>query len=152
MENTIRAATPWHLWVVGLVTLLWHAGGAFDYTMTQLRNMEYLQTAADGANVPLEVLLDYFTDWPVWADAAWAFGVWGAVAGSLLLLLRSRIALHAFYASVAGLVLTTVHTLTSDLPEALNSASIWVFSAIVVIVLLAVIFYSKRMIAAGVLR
>lgn len=150
--NTQTTSTPWHVWAVGLVTLLWHAGGAFDYTMTQMRNMEYLQTAADGAGVPLAVMLEYFTDWPVWADAAWAFGVWGAVAGSLLLLFRSRFALPAFYVSIAGLALTTFHTLTSDLPPALNTASMWGFSAIVVIVLLAVIYYSKRMIAAGVLR
>lgn len=150
--NTKTASTPWHIWVVGLVTLLWHAGGAFDYTMTQTRNMDYLQTAADGANVPLAVMLEYFSGWPVWADAAWAFGVWGAVAGSLLLLFRSRFAFTAFFVSLTGLVLTTVHTLTSDLPPALNTASMWGFSAIVVIVLLAVMYYSKRMIAAGVLR
>ncbi|KLI64192.1 hypothetical protein [Aurantiacibacter marinus] len=150
--NTQTSSTPWHLWAVGLVTLLWHAGGAFDYAMTQTRNMDYLQMAADEADVPLAVILEYFTDWPVWADAAWAFGVWGAVAGSLLLLLRSRFALPAFYVSIAGLALTTVHTLTSDLPDALNTPSMWGFSAIVVIVLLAVIYYSKRMIAAGVLR
>lgn len=150
--NTRITSTPWHLWAVGLVTLLWHAGGAFDYTMTQMRNMEYLQTAADQAGVPVSVMLEYFTDWPIWAHAAWAFGVWGAVAGSLLLLLRSRFALPSFYLSLAGLAGSTLHTLTSDLPEALNTAAMWGFSAIVVIVLLAVIFYSKRMIAAGVLR
>ncbi len=150
--NTDTRATPWHVWAVGLVTLLWHAGGAFDYTMTQMRNMEYLQTAADQADVPIDVMLDYFTDWPIWADAAWAFGVWGAVAGSLLLLLRSRYALPAFWVSIAGLVVTSIYTLTADMPEALNTPAMWIFSSIVVIVLLAVIYYSKRMIAAGVLR
>ena len=37
-----RNKAPWHLWVVGIVALLWSAGGAFDYVMTQTRNEEYL--------------------------------------------------------------------------------------------------------------
>ena len=28
--------TPWHLWVVGILTLLWNSVGGFSYTMTRL--------------------------------------------------------------------------------------------------------------------
>src|SRR3546814_2675554 len=34
--------TPWHLWVVGVLSLLWNAVGAFDYTMTKLNDADYL--------------------------------------------------------------------------------------------------------------
>ena len=34
--------TPWHLWVVGVVGLLWSAMGAMDFVMTQTRNESYL--------------------------------------------------------------------------------------------------------------
>ena len=34
--------TPWHIWVVGLVSLIWHAGGAFDYVMSHLRPQFYI--------------------------------------------------------------------------------------------------------------
>jgi len=30
--------TPKHLWVVGVVSLLWNAVGAFDYFMSKTRN------------------------------------------------------------------------------------------------------------------
>jgi hypothetical protein len=26
--------TPWHLWLVGVLALLWNSFGAFDYVMT----------------------------------------------------------------------------------------------------------------------
>ena len=39
----------------------------------------------------------------VWFDADWAIGVWFAVAGSVLILLRSRFAAPAFLISLAGL-------------------------------------------------
>lgn len=32
-----RVATPWHLWVVGVVAVLWNAFGCWDYTMTHLK-------------------------------------------------------------------------------------------------------------------
>ena len=34
--------TPWHLWAVGVVALLWNAMGALDYVMTQTRNEDYM--------------------------------------------------------------------------------------------------------------
>lgn len=144
--------TPWHLWVVGLVSLLWHAGGAYDYTMTQTRNMEYLTQAAENASVPLDTMLDYYTNFPFWADAMWAFGVWGAVAGSILLLIRSRFAFHAFVLSIIGLVGTTIYTATSDIPAELDSAFTWIFTAVIWIVTIALAYYARRQTAAGVLR
>ena len=34
--------TPWHLWVVGVLTLLWNSVGGFSYTMTRLGMLEQL--------------------------------------------------------------------------------------------------------------
>ena len=146
------AKTPWHLWVIGLVSLLWHAGGAYDYSMTQTRNMDYLAMAAENAGVPLDMIVDYYTTFPAWADAMWAFGVWGAVAGSILLLIRNRFAFHAFVLSIIGLVGTTFYTATSDLPAELSSPFTWIFSAVIWVVTIALAYYAKRMTAAGVLR
>ena len=152
MEGTERTATPWHLWVIGALSLLWNAGGAYDYVMTQSRNMDYLQMAADNAEVPLEMVLDYFGGFPAWADMFWALGVWGAVGGSLLLLLRSRFAFHAFIASIIGIAGTTVYSVTSDMPDELSSPFAIFFSAAIVIVTLALAFYAKKQTSAGVLR
>ena len=143
---------PWHLWVIGIVGLLWNGGGAYDYTMTQTRNMEYLTQAATNAGVPLDIMLDYYTTFPAWADAVWAMGVWGAVAGSILLLLRNRFAYHAFLISILGLLGTTIFTATSNIPDELNSSFTWIFTGVIWIATLALAYYAKRMTAAGVLR
>lgn len=143
---------PWHLWVIGIVALLWNGGGAYDYTMTQTRNMEYLTLAAENAGVPLDVILGYYTEFPAWADAVWALGVWGAVAGSILLLIRNRLALHAYIISIVGLLGTTIFTYTSDMPDELNSSFTWIFSAVIWVITLGLTYYAKRMTDAGVLR
>lgn len=147
-----KPKAPWHLWVIGLVTLVWHSGGAIDYTMTQTRNMAYLQSAAQSAGVPLDVMLDYFTTFPAWADAAWALGVWGGFFGSLLLLLRSRFAWVSFVISLGGLAVSTVYQLTSGMPDALNTIFTWIFTAAIALVLIALIAYARAMAARGVLR
>lgn len=152
MNTDATAKTPWHLWVIGVVSLIWNGGGAYDYTMTQTRNMDYLTMGAENAGVPVNVMVDYYTTFPAWADAFWAFGVWGAVAGSLLLILRSRFALYGFGLSLIGLIGTTIYTMSSDIPEALKSPFMYIFSAVIVIVTLLLIYYSRRMTAAGVLR
>ena len=80
--------TPWHLWVIGVVTLLWNAGGAFDYLMTETRAQWYLDQFTPEQ-------LDYFYGFPPWVVASWAVGVWFAVLGSVLLLVRSRHAVRS---------------------------------------------------------
>lgn len=92
-----RPRAPWHLWLVGIVALLWNGFGAIDYTMTQLQGDEWL------ANMePTQALLDWYHGLPAWYDAAWAVGVWGGLLGGLLLLLRRRWATPVFVLSFLG--------------------------------------------------
>ena len=35
--------TPWHIWVVGIITFIWNfAGGGLDYIFTQLNTEFYM--------------------------------------------------------------------------------------------------------------
>ena len=97
MQEAVQARTPAHVWIVGVLATLWNAFGAFDYVMTQTGNEAYLSqfTAEERA---------FFDSFPAWMEAFWALGVWGALIGSLLLLVRSRYAVHAFGISLVGIV------------------------------------------------
>lgn len=139
-------AAPWHLWAVGIVSLLWNAFGAYDYLMTQTRNEAYMGQFT-------ETQLDYFYSFPTWMEAFWALGVWGAVAGSLLLLLRKRWALHAFIVSAIGLAGSTFYSYgVGNLPEELSGAGYTAFTAVIIAVTLFLIWYSWSMTKKGVLR
>ncbi|MBZ6379750.1 hypothetical protein B5C34_14890 [Pacificimonas flava] len=137
-------ARPWHLLFVGIVSLLWNAFGAFDYVMTQLRNEAYM------SGFPEEQLA-YFYGMPVWADIGWALGVWGAVAGSVLLLLKSRWALAAFLLSLAGLLVSALHQIVNPPPASLSGGMMW-FAALIWAFTLFLIWYSAAMRKRGVLR
>ncbi|MEJ2542305.1 MAG: hypothetical protein P8188_20455, partial [Gemmatimonadota bacterium] len=82
-QATTTLRTPWHLWLVGVLALLWNAMGAFDYLMTETRNEGYM-----GQFTPEQ--LEYFYAFPAWVVAFWAIAVWGGVLGAIFLLLRKR--------------------------------------------------------------
>ncbi|MGB7411055.1 MAG: hypothetical protein WA910_07920 [Sphingopyxis granuli] len=138
---------PFHLWIAGILTLLWNAIGAFDYTMTKLRNADYLSAFTPEQQA-------YFHGFPLWASAGWALGVWGAVLGSILLLARSRHAVTAFAASLAGLAVSSFYQFGlhyGDL-ERLFGTFPMVFYAGVWIIAITLFVYARRQAAAGVLR
>ncbi|MDP2117244.1 MAG: hypothetical protein Q8J71_07610 [Brevundimonas sp.] len=96
--------TPWHLWVVGIIALLWNGYGCVDYTMTQLQGDAWLQSMK-----MTEAQIAYFNAMPAWTHGAWAIGVWGGLLGSVLLLLRMKWAFHFFVASLLGLVASLIY-------------------------------------------
>ena len=142
MNETIGTKTPWHLWVVGIVTLLWNAIGIFSYLSTQTGNLESLGMTADQ--------IAYFDSFPAWADAVWALGVWGAFLGSILLLLRSRWAVTSIGISIVGLIGSTIYQrFMIEVPEELDSIGL---SAMIWIITLFMLWYAIRMRGQGVLR
>lgn len=96
MATTAEGQTPVHLWIVGLLALLWNAFGCYDYLMTMTANQAWTShfTAEQIA---------YWEGLPSWTAAFWAVGVWGGLVGALLLLIRSRYSVWAFLARWSAL-------------------------------------------------
>ncbi|MEW6019401.1 MAG: hypothetical protein AB1760_15160 [Pseudomonadota bacterium] len=106
MAQAREDRTPIWFWIVAVVSLLWNAFGAYDYTMSHLQGEAYYRQVG-----MTEAQIAYMAAYPTWMHGAWALGVWGAVAGSLLLLLRSRFAAHAFAVSMLGIILSNGYAL-----------------------------------------
>lgn len=144
-RNGERARTPVHLWIVGGLTLLWNAVGAFDYVATMIEFEPYMSGFS-------EEQLEYFYGFPAWVVSTWAIAVWGAFFGSIALLLRSRWAVGLFGASLVGFVLTSVYSFfLSNGIEIMGGAGV-AFSAAVGIVAILLFLYARRMSAREVLR
>jgi hypothetical protein len=145
MTKTMENKTPWHLWAVAILSLLWNAMGGVDYVMSHLHNAAYLARMTPGQ-------IAWFDAFPIWATSCWAFGVWGAIAGSLLLLVRSHHAVAAFAISLAGFVGSHIYQFTSNAPPGLNTGSGTAFAAILAVVAVALLSYAIRMRRTGVLK
>jgi len=138
------SGTPRHLWVVGILGLLWNAMGAFDYLMTQTRNEAYMSRFTPEQ-------LDFFYGFPAWVVALWATAVWGGVAGVVLVLLRKRLAAPVLLVSFLAMLVTFVHNfLLSSGAEVMGGPAI-AFSALIFAAALGLWLYARTMAERGVL-
>ncbi len=136
--------TPVHLWIVGVLAVLWNAVGAFDYLATQFKLEFYM-----GKYEP--EMLEYFFGIPSWAIAGWATAVWFGLAGSIGLLLRRRCSVWLFGISIVGMVLSTVHGFfLSDGLEIMGNGYLYM-SVLVWFIAIGLFFYALAMGKRGVL-
>lgn len=133
-------------WVIGALALLWNSFGCLDYTMTQLRNAAWL-----GQYTPEQMA--FIDSYPSWATAGWAFGVWGGAVGSLLLLLRKRLAAPVYLVSLVGAVVSHIYYLfLSNGREVLGGGiGAWIFPIVIIAIALGLYLYARAMTAKGVL-
>ena len=144
--GTTSTTTPWHLWAVCALALLWNSVGGYDYTMTEMRNAAYMS-----AFTPEQ--LAYFNAFPKWAIATWALGVWGGVLGSIALLLRKRWAVPVFAISLAAMTLTFFYNFVlSNGMAVMGGAKALLFPAVIWIVGLALLAYARGLARKGILR
>ena len=151
MENATEQEairTPIHLWVVGVVAVLWNAIGVVDYVMMRTHNMHYLEAAMPTGDA--RATLAYMDAMPLLASCGWALGVWGAIAGSLLLLARSRYAVIAYAVSLVGAVVSFAFQFTG--PPRPASMSSPVLPIIITVIAMALLLYARWMRSRGVLR
>ena len=140
--------TPWHLWAVGVVSLLWNGFGAYDFIMTNTQGEAYMR--ASGMTQPM---IDYFNAMPTWMYVPWTLGVWGAVLGSILLLARNRLAVWAFVASLLGAVGSLLFGLMNPMPELPEAMAMMKWMPWFIVVVAAFLaWYARSMAKKGVLR
>ncbi|UKK84405.1 hypothetical protein L7H23_17820 [Sphingopyxis sp. BSN-002] len=144
---TDAVKTPWHLWVIGGLSLLWNAFPVVDFTLTNMHNEGWLSQYNEAQRA---LILGA----PAWSNICWAIGGFGSFVGSLLLLFRSRHSITAFLISAAGLAGTTWYQLVQNgdaFKKALGDVPLYV-SITIWVILLALLFYARAMKARGVLR
>ena len=150
MDNVITR-TPIHLWIVGGLATLWNAFGCFDYFMTRTRGAAYIESmmpTIDGA-----AMMAYIDGFPIWASFAWGLGVWAGLAGSILLLLRHRLAVPVLLASLVGAVIGIVYQIANpagivEIAMGVNA----IMPYIIIAIAIALFVYARAMRIKGVLR
>lgn len=138
---------PWHLWLVGVIALLFNSVGVYDYLMTMTQGTVYL---ANAGFTPEQIA--HYEAYPVWMTAVWAIGVWGAFVASVLLLLRRRIAWVLFAVSLAAFVLNLIYNYVLTDGRAVLGSGMAITSAVITVLLIFFTWYSRMMANRSVLR
>lgn len=144
MTEAQTAGSPRHLWIVGVLALLWNLMGAFDYVMTELRVEAYMAQFSQAE-------LDFFYGFPAWVVALWAVAVWGGVLGAVLLLMRRKLAFPVLLVSFMCMVVTTIQNYAFAGAADVTGGMGLGFSIAVFVVALALVLYARAMTKNGVL-
>ena len=146
MTTTIETparSTPWHFWLIAGLSLPWNSFGAFDYTMSHVRGDAYYRQAG-----MTEAQIAAMAAYPAWMHAVWAVGVWGSALGSVLLLLRSKWAFHAFAVSILGAIGNLAYSATHSMGGPAEMG----LPVLIITVCGLLIWYAWAMTKRGVLR
>ena len=151
MQRAVTARTPVHLWIVGILSLLWNSFGCVDYVMTRVRNTDYLASAMEGVD-PNAFLL-WIENFPIYAQIGWGMGVWLGLLGSILLLMRSRWAVWSFGLSLLGAILSLGYQIALAPPLAgMEGTFNTVMPYVIILVAVALFLYARAQAAKGLLR
>lgn len=151
MATTVPDRTPVHVWIVGILALLFGCFGAYDYTMTRLRNMDYIAGAMPG--VDPNTALAWVDAMPIYTQIGWALGVWFGLLGAVLLLLRNRRAVWSYGVSLVGAVLSLGWqiALAPPLPGA-EGPLYTLMPYVIILITLGLFLYVRAMEKKGVVR
>lgn len=131
----------WSFWVIGLVLLIWNLLGCINFVM---------QLNPDVISAYAESEQSIIRNRPIWATSAFAVAVFGGALGCLLLLFKNSLCVPLFWSSLAGVVITMLHTLSLDISF---SAGQWIGIIFMPIAIaLFLITYSKYQILYGALK
>jgi len=152
MAPAAQTRAPTHLWIVGVLSLLWNCFGSYDYLMTRMRNMDYL-AGMTPPGIDVDTMLAYLEGMPLYAQIGWGLGVWAALVGSILLLMRKRLAIWAFGLSLFGMVLSFGYMfLGPQMPGADQAVAMKYMPLIIVILGIAQFAYARAAAKKGILH
>ena len=144
MSQAQAAKAPVHLWIVGVVALLWNLMGAFDYVMTETRNEAYMEKFTPEQ-------LEFFYGFPAWVIAFWAIAVWGGVLGAILLLMRKKLTVPVLLISFLSMVVVSVHNYGFSGCADIVGATGVIMSVVIFVIALGLFIYASNMAKKGVL-
>jgi hypothetical protein len=141
------AKTPWHLWLVGAIAVLFNAIGVFDFIMSMAQGAAYMASAG---MTPEQIA--HYQNMPAWMTIVWAVGVFGAFLASILLLLLRRLAFAVFVVSLAAFLINLLYAYVLTDGGAILGRGMAITNAVITVLLVFFSWYSRTMAARGVLR
>ena len=132
MNNDSTGTVHWSFWAIIIFMLIWNVMGCINFFVQM--NPEMVASYRENEQAII-------TGRPVWATVAFAIAVFGGALGCLLLLVKKSIAFYFFIASLLGVVVTILHTLSIGIEFGIGEVIGIIIAPLMVAVFL--IWYSK---------
>ena len=138
-----RMVMPLHFWAVAISGLAWNGFGAVQFAgqVTQTES-----AMMGGGMTPEQVAV--YANLPVWMDLVFGLGTVGGVIGSLLLLLRNKLAVPVFAASLVGYIILFVGDIVNGVFASFGTSQIVILSTVVAIAA-SLFWFARRLRTQG---
>ncbi|MDN3723541.1 hypothetical protein QRD02_04045 [Aequorivita sp. SDUM287046] len=124
-------------WIIAVAALLWNIIGVYFWLLEY-----FLMTDEIRATIPAEQV-ELMANAPAWSMYIYAIAVFGGLLGSLILLLRKRLAIGLFLISLIAVLLLQLYWIFAmDLVEVMGPQSL-IMPLLVIAVAIFEYFYSK---------
>ena len=135
--QTASTKMPWHLWVVGVIAVLFNSIGVFDFVMSKVQGPAYMASAG---MTPEQIA--HYQQMPAWMMFVWALGVFTAFGASILLLLRRKSAAPIFVLSLAAFLVSLFYTYVLTNGGAIMGQQMAIASTVIAVLLLLFAMYA----------
>ena len=134
--------TPWHMWVVGILALVWNGAGAYTIMMAQPGRLPDID--------PGEAA--YYAAQPTWFVVTTDIALVAAVVAAVALLLRRRAAVWLFGISVAAILLNNAYDIGAQTSRVLVDQGALVVTSVIVVLAILQLVYATAMKRRAVLK
>lgn len=136
------AKSPWHLWAVAILTLLWNGSGAYTIVLAQAGRLADI--GSDEAA--------YYAAQPLWFVLVTDISLFAPLVAALALLFRSQYAVWFFALSLTTILLTNLYDLAAGTSRMLVSNGAMVLTGIILAIAVLQLFYAWAMKKRAVLK
>lgn len=136
---TTKTKAPAIFWVIGIIALLWNIMGVIAYLTRAFITPEMIEA------LPEEQRAEFLVEYPAWYTAAFALAVFCGAIGSLLLLLRKKVAYPFFIISGVAAIVQHVYLFMNI------EIKSYVMPGLIILACVALILYSKKSSDEGIL-
>ena len=129
-------------WVVSAIALIWNLMGVIAYMAQVMMSPEALQALPENERALL-------ASTPAWSTGAFAIAVWGGTLGSILLLLRRKLATPVLITSFGGILVQMFHEFFMSKSIEVYGPGGMVMPIMVLIIGIFLIWFSRKATANG---
>ena len=133
MNDERVSAVHWSFWAISAVALVWNLMGILNFFMQM--NPDMIAAYRESERAIIEGR-------PMWATGSFVIAVFGGALGCILLLLRKSASYYLFIASLAGAIVTMIHTLGTGIE--FGAGEILGIVVMPLVVAAFLIWYSKQ--------